>query len=503
VRLQTLTDFGGSGKLRLMAANYSEDEAGPSMPLLVDPVMIPGLLFGVSPSTDPRTQKTQAAQFKVDVNQLLANWKQDIGDNALDITASWRKSKVHHAFDGDGTEASVASVGVDTRGNDRSIDIHLASPDDAKLQWLVGATLLRFDQRQDVDVSAQVPYAFLLPPSPPPPPSAYGIPVPLQILLGGNVVTRSEALYSDVRYQLTPSWALLGGLRLSRDHKSADEYQKIAAFGVDGTGKLDAAWTSVPWKIGAEYRIGPDSIAYGKVSHGFKSGAVNLGSLQTAMVRPENVISSELGYKTDFAQRRGLFTAALFSAHYKDMQVSQVGIGNVILVNASKATINGAEFELSYKPVAPLTVNASLGLMDPKYTSFTNADVRNPAAGFQDVSGHQLAFVSKTQAFLGAEYALPIAGYKATARIDYAYRGKVYFTEFNTADAMQNAYGIFNVAFSVKPSEGHWKVFGYVKNVTNKVAIDALSISSPVLGSARQVTYIPPRMFGVGVQLDF
>ena len=38
---------------------------------------------------------------------------------------------------------SWASTAVDTRSTDKSIDIHLNSPDDAKLQWMVGATVLR------------------------------------------------------------------------------------------------------------------------------------------------------------------------------------------------------------------------------------------------------------------------------------------------------------------------------------------------------------------------
>jgi outer membrane receptor protein involved in Fe transport len=120
-----------------------------------------------------------------------------------------------------------------------------------------------------------------------------------------------------------------------------------------------------------------------------------------------------------------------------------------------------------------------------------------------NVAGNQLANVSKTQLFVGAEYSLPIAGYKATARIDYAYRSKVFFTEFNSSDAMQDAYGVVNLAFSIKPNDAHWKLFGWVKNAINKAAITSMSIASPALGAGRQVAYTPPRMYGIGAQLDF
>ncbi|MEJ6022351.1 TonB-dependent receptor [Ramlibacter sp. PS4R-6] len=497
LRIQSLTNFASGSKLRLMAGYYHEDDTGQSVPLLVDPVMIPGLLYGVSPSTNPRIQKSQGSEKRIEVGQLLANWSMPVGDNTLDVTASYRKSRADHLFDSDGTEALVASTGFKTRSTDKSLDVHLTSADGVPLQWLVGATLLRFDQTQDVDVSSQVPLGFLMPGGP------FNVGVPLQFLLGGKVETSSAAVYTDLRYQVTPKVALLGGLRLNRDHKVADEFQNIAVFGIAGTNHLDASWTSVPASLGVEYKISDGSIAYARVSHGFKSGAVNLGSLQPSMVKPETVIAGEVGYKVDFADRRGLFSAAAFTSRYKDMQVSQVGIANVILANASKARIDGAELELSYKPIPPLTVNAAVGIMDPRYTDFTNVDLRNAPTTVVNVRGNQLANVPKSNAAIGVEYALPISGWRATVRADYVYRGKVYFTEFNTPDAVQEAFSMVNLAFSVKPVQGNWKLFGWVKNATNKTAITSMSVASPVLGAARQVTYTPPRMFGIGAQVDF
>ena len=51
--------------------------------------------------------------------------------------------------------------------------------------------------------------------------------------------------------------------------------------------------------------------------------------------------------------------------------------------------------------------------------------------------------------------------------------------------------------------ERGWKLYGYVKNVTNETAITSMSIASPLLGAARQVTYTPPREIGIGASFDF
>ncbi|HEV8689480.1 MAG TPA: TonB-dependent receptor, partial [Ideonella sp.] len=399
-RLQSLTDI-GAGTLHLQASHYHERDAGPSMPLLVDPVMIPGLLFGVTPSTDPRVVKSQGASNLVEVNSLLAGWEQPVGDATLSVTASLRKSHANRLWDSDTTEALVATSGFKTRSEDTSIDAHLAGESGA-LTWLVGATALSFTQKQDIDIQTMTPLGFIIPGQP------LNIPGPVEFLLGGEVRTESAALYTDLRYAFSPQWSLLAGLRLSHDHKAADEYQHIVPFTPPLTGSPQAGdWTSVPGSLGLEYQIDKGMMAYGRYAHGFKSGAVNLGSLQPEMVKPENVDSVEFGFKTDFWERRGAFSVAAFSSRYKDMQVSQVGQATVILANASKARIDGLEVELQLRPIPSLTLGLSFGLMDPRYSDFENADLRNMTP-LENVKGNQLAFVSKANAALSAEYSTTV-----------------------------------------------------------------------------------------------
>jgi outer membrane receptor protein involved in Fe transport len=239
------------------------------------------------------------------------------------------------------------------------------------------------------------------------------------------------------------------------------------------------------------------------LSNGFKSGAVNLGALQGSLVKPETVRSLELGFKTSFLDRRGAFNAAVFSSTYKDMQVSQPGDANTILANASRARIDGAEFELMLRPVPAWLLNATLGLMDPSYRDFTNTDVRNDPGRLVDVSGRQLARVSRSQLGLGAEFTRRVGAGKLSLHGDYMRRSRLYFTEFNTPDAMQEGYGLLNLAASFQPAAGGWKVYGYVRNAGNTTAITSMLLTGANLGSARQVTYTPPRQFGIGAALEY
>ena len=499
VRAQSLTDFGGGGRLRLIAGYYREDEAGPSSPVLVDGMMNALLLYGATPSTDPRVVKSQDATLKINVKSALANYELPVGRNTLSLTASWRKSSTNHRYDGDVTEALAVATHFLTDSTDKSVDLHLSSEDGAAFQWMIGATALEFDQSQDVRVSFQAPIGFLVPGGP------LNVPFPggIDILIGGKVFTRSAAVYLDTRYALTPSLALLGGIRANRDKKRAEEYLNIASFGIAGTGTPQDEWTSVPGSLGLEYRLSPETLTYARVSHGFKSGAVNLGALQGNLVKPEKVTAEEIGLKTDFWDRRGTFNVAVFNSDYKDMQVSQVGVATVILANASRARIRGAEIETVLRPTREITLNAAIGLMDPKYTDFVNTDLRNNPTAAVNVRGNQLAQVSRAQYMLGADYAFGFAGLRAQLHADYVWRSKFYFTEFNTPDAFQSAYGLLNFAGWIRPARGPWKVYGYVRNASDKTALTSLIIASPYLGSGRQVTYTRPRELGLGLTWDF
>ena len=61
----------------------------------------------------------------------------------------------------------------------------------------------------------------------------------------------------------------------------------------------------------------------------------------------------------------------------------------------------------------------------------------------------------------------------------------------------------FNLAASVAPGAGRWTCHAYVRNAGNTTAMKNMLVTSSILGFARQVTYTAPRLFGLGVTLDF
>lgn len=500
LRAQTLTPLGGGGRLRLVAQAFREEDNGASSVTLPEAGPTPGsLIYGVTPTSDPRSVKSQAAFNRRKVHSLQAILEQPIGDADLSVNASYRKASQGFRVDCDSTESLLCNQLFDTRSQEWGLDTHLASASDARLRWLVGATALRFRQAQDITVDFAVPLGFLVPGGP------LNVPFPGTFLQGGEVTSTAYAVYGDLRYAITPQWTAGLGARHGRDSKSSTEYQTVAAFGINGSGNLTGAWRSAPTKLSLEGQLDKETMTYLQWSRGFKSGAINVGALQPDAVRPEKVSSLEWGLKTSFLERRGLLSASVFTANYTDLQVIQiVGVGTA-LQNAAKARINGFEVESLWRLHPALTASVNVAWLDGTYREFTSVDQRRaPAGPAVDLAGNQLANTSRQQAAVALQYETlwPGAG-RLALRADYSWRSRIFFNEFNTEDVSQGAYGLLNLSASLASSNSKWRLQAYVRNATNVTALASMTVVSPLLGATRTVNYVPPRLVGLGAEYLF
>ncbi len=494
VRLQVSTPLFGADTLRLIGSYYHEDDNGPAEKVLADPFPQPAeLLFGARPSLDPRSLKSTFGGNKREVYGIVGDYRRALGDYQFTLLGSYRHSKHDIGYDQDGTEAVQSTSELVTSSNDYSVETRLASPTSGRFDWLVGATYVNFTQDRTTFVFDAIPLGFVVPGAP------FNVPFPVNFSAGGKVRTESIAGYVDTHYRLTDKLRLSAGARFTSDRKSANEF---VIFLAPQTANPSARWNNVSGKIGLDYQADDDTLIYASVARGFKSGAINLGAL-TPPVRPETVLNGEVGVKANFLDHRAQLNVAAFYSDYKDLQVLQIGTISQILSNAAKARIGGVEVEGILKPMRGLTLNATASYLDASYRQFVTPDARRGLAAV-DVSGNQLALTSRFQANVGAEYVVPVGGgARLTPRIDYAYRSRYFFTEFNTADARQGGYGKLDASVQFEPGHGGWRLYAYVHNVTDENVIGSMAIVSPLLGSVRIVNLIPPRNFGVGAGFKF
>ena len=500
VRLQTLTHLPG-GELSIAFTHYRENDNGAALAVVPTPGFVypAQALSGAVPSNDPRRITVDEGRNRTRVSNVNVNLDQSVGDGTLTLTGNYRDSKQFFDNDCDGTPVNNCSYLRDTSSKDYYGDLHFASAGDKPLRWLIGGTYLHFNQYQMNTVLWDAPSTYLGGPS-------ASIPVSLDTLAGGRVKTDSFAFYTDLHLKLSDIWSLTGQARYSRTTKNARELLVIPTFALnvrDLPNRLRNA--SVPFKAGVEGQLTRAILVYGNYSTAFKDGAINLGALQTVPVRKEQVKSIEAGLKTTLLNRKLQLNAAAFHSIYTDLQISQL-IGTVVaLVNAPRAEINGAEVEIVAEPIVGLHLTASAGYLDPKLKQFSNARIFPGFVGPQlDLSGQQLPYVAKFTATLGVNYEFSVReGYTAAIGGNFAFQSRTYFNEFNDRDNSQGPVGRFDLSASIGPDGTSWKLFGFVRNVTNRTVLTGTTIYSPLLGAERAVSYAPPRHFGAGFSYSF
>jgi iron complex outermembrane receptor protein len=247
---------------------------------------------------------------------------------------------------------------------------------------------------------------------------------------------------------------------------------------------------------------------YGNFSTGLKDAAINLGILQTTPVAKETVQSFEVGFKSTLFDRRLRINAAAFDSDYKNLQISQVKGVTASLANAPKARIKGAEVEVVAEPVSGLRFNGSVGYLDPKLKRFENtpnlpADFVPPPV-LLTLDGNQLPYVAKWTVTLGATYRFePTAGVAVELGGNYYYQTRIFFNEFNALNNSQKPVGRVDLSAAIGPSNDRWKVYGYIRNLTDETVLTGTTIYAGLLGAEKGASYAPPRHFGVGFSYNF
>ncbi|NML12282.1 TonB-dependent receptor [Sphingobium sp. AR-3-1] len=154
---------------------------------------------------------------------------------------------------------------------------------------------------------------------------------------------------------------------------------------------LTAHYSAKRWdyRVAADYRLTDSLMVYGSVSTGFKGGGSNPRPFNTQQViafRPEKLTAYEIGFKSDFFNRRVRLNASAFINDYVDIQIPVLtcpGAPCAARLNAGDARVKGFEAELSAYPIDGLAIDASISYLDFKYI----ASSLDPAATSPTVPG--------------------------------------------------------------------------------------------------------------------
>jgi iron complex outermembrane receptor protein len=402
-----------------------------------------------------------------------------------------------------------------------SQELRLASSDKGPFGWLAGLYYGRESTHATVQFHFYDGYdlGYWSPLSPP---SPAGIPQPLYGFDEYNSfdqIKDSRAIFLNLTYAITPQVTLRGGVRYTKDKVTIENFYAlegglpspgsvgmspnidattwwtqtignpasypgvcpapppntpptaprcyfqqglaVQGFGVVPTFENDTNNTS--GKVGIDWRVSDEVLTYLSVSQGYRGVAFNgqayNDNTELTFAEPEKLTSYEIGAKTEFWNRRGIFNVAVFHYDYKNQQFLDAfnlpgGLGTGFrTVNAPKSRVDGAEFEFQLRATNDLQITANLGLLHSKYVELTlhQGEFVDTAHTIPRVCcvGNQLIQAPDYNAMLAIDWRfahLTAGDLRLFANGNYY--GKQYFDAFNTERDAQGAYGVANARLS-------------------------------------------------------
>ncbi|KQX23245.1 hypothetical protein ASD39_05200 [Sphingomonas sp. Root50] len=278
------------------------------------------------------------------------------------------------------------------------------------------------------------------------------------------------------------------------------------------------------WKGTLDHHFTDDVMGYASISRGYKSGAYKTFPLDSPPALPEVIDAYELGLKTELFDRRVRLNGALFWNDIKNPQVLAVDvqglIPGIILTNAQKARIKGAEFSVEAVPVHGLTLRGAATYLDGKYVRYINAPfyclngttIAGPSTAQQGGpcpvpadggSGNKLPNVAKWSFNAGANYKLDNSAGAWVADVGLSYTGRFAWNPDNFV--IEKAVTLVNASLNFTPASLSWLTVGaWGKNLSG---VKYYSISQESVGPAGtagfQAGAAAPRTYGGSLSVKF
>ncbi len=264
-------------------------------------------------------------------------------------------------------------------------------------------------------------------------------------------------------------------------------------------------------KVGLQFDIDKDVMAYGTFSRGYKGPAYNvffnLTASGTNVIAAETATSYEIGLKNSLFGGKLILNLAGYYAKYKNFQANNpdlvAGVVVTRFTNAGDVSTRGAELDLLWRPIADLNISGGVAYTDAKVDSF-NA----PPGATVIPAGTPLGYAPKWKGSLGADYR-----WRTSGPVDFVFAVDAstqssQLSLFDPSPVIRaagtiNAYSLVNLNVGIVQSEDKFKLSFVVKNLFDKSFAAAITNGGP--GGAYR--YLIPReadrYFGITGRVNF
>ena len=379
------------------------------------------------------------------------------------------------------------------------------------LRWVAGLYYLNIDNHSDNGLKAPVNSIV----------GTFALPVDIGVV--SNLDTDSYSLFGQLEFDFSDKLTGIAGARVIREEKDFNTligvFPSQGNFSVNkgtplnspfGEGSpfnaaFDTSDTLWAGKLQLDYHATDALLLYAGVNRGVKAGSFNapllgayLGSGGNSALPygPETLLAYEAGFKSTLGDGRTRLNGSVFYYDYSDYQAFLfVGVGGVV-INAD-AENYGAELELQTTPVKGFDAMFSVSWFDAtvKDILLRNGSPLPP----RDVKP---TYAPELQASMLLRYEWPGLGGLLNVRGDVSYSDKFFYNLRNFSADQFDSYTMVNLGVGWRSEDDHWQVGLDVRNVTDERAgIQGFDLA--VLCGCNEVSYQPPRWYGVSVKRSF
>ena len=295
---------------------------------------------------------------------------------------------------------------------------------------------------------------------------------------------------------------------------------------------LGADWHAPTGTLGLEWDPDPNTLGYLKYSRGYKSGGFNASTISVnPESQAEHIDAIELGGKEQF-NRQLQVNGALFFYDYKDLQIPLTleGIGggpNISsIVNLPTVHTYGAEIETIWQPWTDMQF-----IIDYSYLSATikgqngSCTTAQPASScyqnvvsgqFENTNGDTVPESPRNKVAANANYTWHFTPGALNYSVSYVWKDMTHDSIFAEQYYVAPSYSQVDMRLSWNDSADRFTIFGYIKNLQNKLGYDGIGATAVLLPAPgtkacgfngvqpyycdQQLGLTPPRTYGVEVQ---
>jgi len=227
----------------------------------------------------------------------------------------------------------------------------------------------------------------------------------------------------------------------------------------------------------------------------------------------------ELGSKLVF-NRKLQINSSIFYYNYKNLQIplpEPAPPGPLVteIINLPKVVTYGAEFETLWAPIANLQLALDYSYLHARIKE--SPEQNNAVSGqFENVVGNTVPESPTNKVAANANYTWHFVPGALNYSVSYIWKDKTNDSIFSESYYVAPSYSQIDMRLSWNDAADKFTVFGYVKNLQNKLGYDAVGaygVTQAAPGTAacgvaaganyycdQELRLTPPRTYGVQVQ---